>query len=138
MSNWIDVIKMEIEMINAGELLEPYAEASSDDHVVGDLDDDLKKIYTLALRWDKAAIEMLVSARYVNDDMRRKQDLEKASELRRKSELLMDIFWVSIKDSFELWKNPSIGIRKGWKVVWSDANPIPPILGILGDLFGPR
>ena len=137
MSNWIDVIKMEIKVIGEDELFEPHAEASSNDHIVGDLDDDLKKIYTLALRWEKVATEMLLGARYINDDDRRYQDIVKANELHRKSEILIDIFWVSIKDTFELWQKPAIGIRKGWKVVWSDANPIPPILGILGDLFGP-
>jgi hypothetical protein len=45
---------------------------------------------------------------------------KKASEWHRKHEILMESFWVSIRDSFDLWDKSSVGIRKDWKVVWCD------------------
>jgi hypothetical protein len=135
MTTWLDIIKMELENLDLEGLLEPTTEVGAKDHVVGEADTDLKRLYGLAMQWDKTAIESLVAARYVNNREHQEHHVEKATELHKKSELLMEIFWASIKDSFDLWQKPSVGIRKGWKVVWSEPE-VPPIIGILGELFG--
>jgi DNA-binding transcriptional regulator/RsmH inhibitor MraZ len=121
--------------MDTSNLVEPNAEISEKDHLVGEADVDLRKLYSLAISWEKTAIETLVAARYINSKTDQEQRMEKANELRKKSEIMMEIFWISLKDSFDLWQKQSIGIRKNWKVVWSEPE-VPPILGILGDLFG--
>lgn len=135
MPTWLDIVRMELENLDPKFLPEPTTEVGSRDHVVGEADTDLKRLYALAMQWDKAAIESLVAARYINNREDQEHLVEKAAEIRRKSELLMEIFWVSLKDYFDLWRKPSVGIRKGWKVVWSEPE-VPPIIGILDELFG--
>jgi len=135
MPTWLDIVKMELENLDSKVLLEPTSEVQPKDHVVGEADPDLKRVYGLAMQWEKTAIEMVVAVRYVNNRANQEQTIHKADELKKKSEILMDIFWTSLKDSFDLWQRPSVGIRKGWKVVWTEPE-VPPIISILGELFG--
>ncbi len=137
MPSWIDLIKMEMEMEQ--QLFEPQTEISKIDHIVGEVDDDLKKLYCIAMQWKKAADETLPAARRINVDQ--DQQLAKARELYQKSEILQEIFWISLEDSFNLWHRRSIGVRKGWKVVWTELSEAPEmpetplILNMLRNLF---
>lgn len=137
MPTWLDMIRIEAENLDKDKLMEPPSELDPDrDHLVADAEIELRRLYSLAIHWEKTAMEMILAARYMNDDSKRENSARKASQLAEKAQLLMKIFWVSIKDTYELWDKPSVGIRKGWKVVWTDPDPVPPILGILGDLLG--
>jgi len=135
MDTWLDIVKMELEMLSPEGQTEPHNEVGLKDHVVGEAEPEVRKLYQLALRWERTAIESLVAARYINDRRRQEQDVERASMLRKKSEMLMDIFWTSLKDHYDLWGKSEIGIRKGWKVVWSEVE-VPPIIDALRNFFG--
>lgn len=132
MSKFLESMLTELKSVN--NLMEPTGEIESDDHVVGEIDDDLKRMYVLARQWERMALENFLSARYASDNSMRESYMYRASELKEKNDLLMKMFWISIRDSFHLWGKSNIGIRKGWVAVWS--NPSPPniqqILGFLG------
>ncbi len=135
---WLDTVKMEMENMESSHLMEPPSEVDSHDHVVGEAEPELRKIYSLAMQWQKTAMELVVSARFTNDSVTREQRLKRAEQLNQKSGVLMKVFWLSIRDAHDLWDKDSVGIRKEWKVVWSESNEIPPFLGLLGGILGER
>ena len=49
--------------------------------------------------------------------------LARQKELRsvsKKSEVVSTMMLVSIRDQYDLWDKPEVGVRKGWQVVWSE------------------
>ncbi len=136
---WLSLIKIELENLDLQDPkfrgLEPNTRLdTARDQIVGDAADDIRKLYVLALHWDKTACETATAARYLAREDQPEQ-LRKVAELQRKSEILMDILWVSLKDSFGLWDKPAVGLRKGWKIVWYEQEGLP-IADILGGLLG--
>ncbi|MBI2065802.1 MAG: hypothetical protein HYT68_01905 [Candidatus Zambryskibacteria bacterium] len=137
MPTLLDMVRIELENTDFKHAIEPNAEVGPQDHKVGTADLEVRKLYSLGMQWDKVARETLLAARYISDKNRQREMITRATEFHEKSDILLSIFWASLKDTFGLWGKPSIGIRSGWHVVWSESE-IPPILGILGDLFGGR
>lgn len=138
MTNWLDFLPRELELaeVKPGDPFEPNHEIGENDHSVGVIEDGiLKKMYILAVRWKKEAAQLAVDASFTMDKEKQSILVKKAYELRDKGEVLLHIFWVSVKEAFKLWGMESIGIRKGWKVVWTEEDT-PPFLNILGQLFG--
>lgn len=135
MTTFVDLILMDVQLVEEKGLIEPQAEPGSGDHVVGTAGPELQKLYSLALTWEKAATEAILAARYSTTKVNLNQTAVKITQLREKAKILMEIFWISLKDAFNLWDKESVGIRKGWKVVWT--NPQSPSIGdILGQIFG--
>ena len=135
MPTLLDMVRIELENMDFKHAIEPNREVGPKDHKVGKADPEVRKLYSLGMQWDKAAHETMLAARYLSDKTKQQEAIAKAEELHEKSEILLNIFWASLKDSFSLWGKPKIGIRTGWYVVWSE-DDIPSILGILGDLLG--
>lgn len=137
MPTWLDMVKIEIENMDTSKLIEPPQEVDCNrDHVVCDAEEALRKLYSLAMQFEKEATVALINARYSGNVNDIKDAVENGTRLMKKVETLREIFWISLKDNYDLWDKSSVGIRKGWKVVWSDSDPVPPIIGLLGDLFG--
>lgn len=134
MSRWMSAVLKELEGLNQKGLLEPKTEVGPTDHVVGEANVEIRKLYGLAMQTSRRSAESIVSAQYDINRETQEHHAAKAVELRKKAELLMEIFWVSIKDQFDLWQKPSVGIRKGWKVVWSEPGP-DSILDLLGTIL---
>ena len=138
MPTLLDTIGDQLKNFNLDDLAEPETEVNSKDHVVGEMDADLKRLFGLTRQWRDAATEVLGKTGCLFHQEHLEHQIEKAQELYEKSELLSDIFWASIKESFGLWHKPSIGLRKGWKVVWSEPETpssemgIPLIISIVG------
>lgn len=139
MTTLLDTIGDQLKNFNLDDLAEPETEVDSKDHVVGEMDADLKRLFGLARQWREAANEVLGKSGCLFHQEHLEHHIEKALELREKSELLGEIFWASVKESFGLWHKSSIGLRKGWKVVWSEPEEdpssemgIPLIISIVG------
>lgn len=128
---------MEIGDLPDEEVIAPEGEIEQKDHLAGDLNNDtqLQRIYTLGRKLSESGARMLLEAHLARKHDQQEELLIKASELRAKAEIVMSIFWISIKDSFQLWDKPSVGIRQEWQVVWSDQDiSIPPFFRNLLDL----
>ena len=98
------------------------------EHLVGKISEDTQRIYALARQYKQTALEHLKNAKR----FLRKDDpelMDKASECYSRSQALMAIFWITIKDELNLWDKPSIGIRNGWDVVWME-KPQNPLSGM--------
>jgi len=133
MALWMDLVKIEMENLAADQLIEPDALIEGGDHVVGELDMAMRRLYTLGLLYVKETVD--TTGHLVVAQSNARTELEsRAIEYQRKAELLRGLFWLSLNDQFELWTRPSVGVRRGWKVVWSDVEKRPGVL--LRDLFG--
>ena len=135
MPTLLDMVRIELENLAPDQMFEPTGEALPTEHRVGQAAPDARKLYRLGMQWDKAANETALAARYLSDPNRQRETIVKAMELHNKSQILLNIFWASLRDAFDLWDKPNVGIRRGWQVVWIESD-VPSILDILGHLFG--
>ena len=117
MSTWLKLLPMEVKEVEG--LVLPEAPLGPNDHVVGILDDDMKKLYTLYRSVDKQSD--LARLEYVHSSSEDRVSLSsRARELQMKAATLKDIFWIGVQDSFGLWDKEYVGVRVGWQVVWYD------------------
>ena len=124
MSTWLKLLPLELSEIT--EYVEPQTELDPQKfHVLGEMTEDLKKLYTLWFTLAKQKDEYLLAARYAKDEKEEKLNLTRAIELGEKTEVVKQIFWISLRDEFNLWNKlvideVMIGVSKGFKVVWSE------------------
>src|SRR3989344_3670549 len=117
--SWLKILPMELSSIDAKEFIEPDEKIDQRaDVVVGEASDDLKRIYTLVNKLQEVGARYSIDARFSKDNRLRSDAGKKAYELAKKIEVLMEIFWIALKDDFDLWDKDSVGIRKGWKVTY--------------------
>ncbi|MBU3942938.1 hypothetical protein KKA24_03070 [Patescibacteria group bacterium] len=134
MSTWLDSIETEAEKMVIGISLAPSLEVRSEDNEAGEVDDELKKFWSLAQLWEKEAKEKALQAEYEANIEVRELLIEQASCLKQRHDALMEIFWISVRDTFDLWEKQMIGIRKGWIIVWKSEKGCS-IFEVLDDLF---
>lgn len=132
--SWLKILAMELSGLGPNEIIEPETEVDKSDVVVGEASDDLKRIYTLAEKLREAGARYTVDARFSKDNRLRADLQRKVYELSQKVETLMQIFWITLKDDFNLWDKNSIGVRKGWKVAYSKNDSPTTFLDILKNL----
>ena len=135
-ATWFKLMPTELESLSENELVRPLVELEGRDHIVGSIDSDLdlQKLYALGRRLIAESERLLIDARAARSREEMGELVSRAKEFNEKGELIVSIFWASIRDSFRLWDKPSIGIREGWQVVWSDEDTSLP--SFLRDLFG--
>lgn len=132
-TTWLDSLQRELGDVDPESIKGPSEEQSSHEQFVGYAPESLRKLYALSRRHARTAAEIMVQAQFEGDDALSEQYAERIAALKAKSDLLIEIFWVALKDEFHLW-NKSIGIRKEWRVVWF--SPQEPDLGeILSRIF---
>lgn len=131
--NWFKNLLEKIEKISEGDCQEPSEAVKPGDNIAGDMTDGHKKLFTLWCRLQKVAEQSYIDARYLQDDDRKKQADIRAHELLQKADAFREIFWISINDHFEIWEKPSVGVRKGFLVVWSEMS-LGNILDFLRDI----
>jgi hypothetical protein len=130
--SWLKLLS--IELANLKQLVEPNPEVDPiRDHVVGVASEELQRLYTLANQLEEASEYTKLQAKFGKDDSIKEEAAKKAYELHKKSEVIREIFWLCLNDEFELWDKPSVGVRKGFVVVYSDPKP-PSFLDFLKGL----
>jgi len=128
MSTWFKLLPLDLGEIT--DYLEPDNEVSPNENLVGEMDDDQKKLYT---KWTSLKAEAI----HCRADVitKRGDPLEQAKaqalELQTKTDLIKELFWISIRDGFQLWGKDAIGVRKGFIIVWYESSGHPPF----GELF---
>lgn len=133
--SWLKMLSVELSIIEPSEFAEPGEDVDpKTDIVVGKASDDLKRIYTLTEKLQEAGARYSIDARFSKDNHLRSDAEKKMHELKRKTETLMDIFWIILKDDFDLWDKDSVGIRKGWKVTYKKDGSPTTFLDILRNL----
>lgn len=122
-ATWLRLLFLDMQDIKEEDYIQPRSEMDKrEDHEVGVLSDDLKKIFTLWKRTEKAATESLLEARYsAKDEKQADEAINQAIEKKEKADLLQGLFWISLKDEFGLWDKGSVGVAKGFKAYYSNA-----------------
>lgn len=136
MTAWLKSLQAELKKISGETAVEPDTEVGKHDHVVGEADLDMRKLYSLLIQKKKLSVEAAAAAMVVGGKGR-KAKIEEAAKFDDQFDTLKAMFWTSCRFAFpELWAKPSIGVRKGWKVVWSDPEvqtldiPLGAVLGL--------
>lgn len=113
MSTFVKLIPMELDLITQDAFIEPTEPVTKKDHVVGNMDDELKRLWTLYIQYQKKAEIAEVEARYGGN-------IAEAQSLAMRTHALDSIFWIAVNDKHQTWDKPSMGVRSGWKVVWHE------------------
>lgn len=120
--NYLDRIRAEIDSMAVKGVVEPGFEVGPSDHIVGEVSDDLKKVLRLIRNEYEEALNLSEQAQTTLIEEQSQILLARAAMAQRKSEFLTELFHLSLQEEFGLW-GKLVGIRKGWKVVWSE--PLP-------------
>lgn len=103
---------------------EPEEESGSRDHIVGILDEDLRKLFFLIRQYRRRAYEILCTLEGMPNSEKRSKDFNECLRFETEANSRREIFWALLRGTFpDLWLKNEIGIRAGWKVVWSNPEP---------------
>jgi len=127
---WLSTLLLELN--ETTDYLEPRQEIGSNDHVVGDMNELMKKLYTVYMSMAKQASMLKVELGFSDNEETRLQ----AFRLIDRATILQKLFWLIVKDVFNLWDKESTGVRAGFKVVWSDSSPTMTLKDLFGNMFG--
>lgn len=129
MGTFWKLLSLELGSLDQNDFYEPDVKLRPDDHVVGDLSEDLIRLYTMWRLLEKQTAEKIMEAKFGRlSDEQRVELLSKTFELHHKAQFLSDLFWIEVKDEYHLWGKFDIGVREGRKVVWFEEKR-PTILG---------
>jgi hypothetical protein len=118
-TKWFNTLGAELKNWNLVGM-DPSFDVRASDHIVGTADDELRKLYELSIQYEKSGFESFTAMNNSKTEENCDYHAKKAMGFHKKHEILMESFWISIRDSFDLWDRSLVGIRKGWKVVWCD------------------
>jgi hypothetical protein len=130
---FIDLIKMDLDSLKEEELFEPNVPLDPGDNLIGDMTLDHKKLFTLMTLTLRQSEEVKLKARFSSNESQ-KSLFEEFSLLTSKYDLLNDMFWFEVKLTYrDLACKPKIGVRQGYKIVWTNSSPNP--LDMLRKMF---
>jgi len=118
---FLDYLNSEVSFLDEKKIINQAAPVEEGDTVVGSVPISLRKMHTVGMLLEKAVDERVLQMKYAptedvfNENSSFSTELH---ELKDKSEMIRSLFWVCIKEEFNLWKpGVSIGIRKDWQLV---------------------
>lgn len=124
MTMWMESILAELKSVPVtveGDA-EPDEEPGPKEHVVGIADSGLRKTFCLIKEYRRRTMRAAADIE-VSSATAREEKKNEAAWFYAQAELLTEVFWLSCRAAFpELRSKASIGIRKGWKVIWSEAD----------------
>jgi alkylhydroperoxidase/carboxymuconolactone decarboxylase family protein YurZ len=116
MLKWFEKIQAEMEQINpkTQDLIKKFNPVGKKETVVGTLDDDLKKLLLLSVKY-------CVSCREAMKPMEMgglKDFMTKVRQNQEISETLRTMFWLAVNDAFsDKATDKNLGLREGWTIV---------------------
>jgi hypothetical protein len=124
-TTWLDLLPNELDLIEENDLIDPGSPVEKGEEVIGVMTFRQKQLYTLLEKFSKELDELVVEAKYAPFE-KQKEYIIRINELSEKKKILYEIFYVSIKDHFDIWRKmpnweeegiEGIGVRQGFKVV---------------------
>lgn len=129
-----------METIRVEDFAEPDTRVGPNDEVVGVMDHNLMKLYTLKEIFHKQGQELARKGMHLlADAMGAAEQPLALAEVKRelalthqKYEALEKFFWIEVRYAFPvLADKESIGVREGWRVVWTNRTHPPSISDII-------
>ena len=131
--DWIKTISLELNEVSI--MNEPNDEpvGKEEEVILHGVSDELKKLWIFSRILAKEAAQLAIDAKFSEKPMNKYEVhimAGKAQELKRKSDIVKDIFWLGCSMEAKAWDMNNIGIREGWKVVKlpDDKDDMPPFL----------
>lgn len=139
---WIDTLWEEIEQIGPDDFIQPNTNIDpTKDIVAGPASLKARKLYSLALQYEKKSSERGIESRYEQDNRQKQVLVSLSAEYQAKCDALLKLFWITVDEEYRLWGKRSTGIRTNWTVVYSehtDEPEKPSFEDFLRGMFGSR
>lgn len=123
--NWLDTIRLELDNIDETEINQEVFDGNpvkKNEQVAGVAPPELRKILLLSRNYAKQSAQLALDGMFGNKNPS-PEDVRILNKLKIESEEIKDLFWVCIRQHFDLWAADSIGIREGWKIVSCEKSP---------------
>lgn len=106
------------------EIHAPDGPVAKGETVAGIADPEARKLYALSLMWGRMLAETLVENTFGKTAAAGDKDasLKLLDKLKAQAQMARELFWISVREQFDMWDKSSIGMRKDWQVVYSDAD----------------
>jgi hypothetical protein len=119
---WLGTLKLELDSIL--EFIEPINDiVEEEDEIIGEMDDDLKRLYTLWQETEKVRDQYKLDIKHETDRDRSIELSVKYGEIKAKTRVLKGLFWISVFDEFNLWNEESfVYVCRGFFVVKHDTS----------------
>ena len=111
---WLRLLPMEIDSVT--ELITPAGPIKRSEKPLGEMSEDLKRMWTLSLSLKKAAAQCKVERQFATSPDETWRLFAREHELESKAKALSYIFWISFYDEFDAW-GKSGAFREGWQAV---------------------
>ncbi len=135
---WLDKLARELAEISEVEANStmPDKKLYPHDHVVGVLTPDLQKLRYLFLNYQRLGREAAAAAMAL-PIQERKAIEDKIQRYEKEFKAIYEIFWTSCCYAFPILNDKNyIGIKEGWKIVWSDHPSEMSLDFLLKQIFG--
>lgn len=130
MSLWLKLLPLELSDIT--EYIEPKLPTLEGEQDVGEMSEDLKKLYTLWQKTLRECDQVTLDMKYEGDS----EDINgRVDELGHKAQALKLLFWIAAHEELKLWSK-SLGARKGYRLVIKTISEMPDLPPFLKRLFG--
>jgi hypothetical protein len=119
--SFIKLLPLEVGNIELKDCIAATGQATAKEAVlVPEIDDELKKLWTLSMFYFRRSLELKVSLAFKKKSP---EDETEMDQYIQKAECLSNIFWVCIKSDYSLWKYPNLGLRDPWMIVQMEELP---------------
>jgi len=122
MSTFLKLLPLELEQLEGKQYLEPPVAVSDNETVVGEVGDYARRLFTLWRMKERAAREHQVAAEFTTDKAEAVRLMRMRHECIMKAKAISCLFWIAVRDEFELWGVSHVGINEGWKVTCCDTD----------------
>lgn len=145
-------IGRELARIKEEDLIEPEYEMNpKTDHVLGEMSEELKRLFTL---WRKTGQVTRAATKTAREALKKiilelpaeanDTDLDEAKKkaeqletsiciAKEREDAMCQVFWVSVRDEFPGANDKSLAVCKGFKVAWIEGGkePMPQTIGVI-------
>ncbi len=126
MTTWLDAIKQEMERMDEKELEVPFDEINPEtDEIICLLDLEYRELFCLGAKYKRAALKVLQTCLLGLLGGGKVAVAAVEGEAHQwKADIINQIFWVSVRDAYQLWDEKVLAIRENWRLV--RCKPLPP------------
>ena len=132
---WVSTLPFEVPF-DPKDVLEHLTEHDSEvregEKVVGALTEDQKLAWGILDRFVEAASRATIDFKHPRSSEAKAAARAQLEKNTAKAEAMKEIFWTMVRESFDLWDAPNIGIRSGSQVIKSERRES--LLDVLEDL----
>ena len=130
---WVRMLPMELDMVKSTKFANNDEAEPNEKILLKEVSDDLKKMWCYSKQLAKEAATLALEGSFGGDngeEVNKEQALAKCYELKKKADIVKDIFWLCCNEEANSWSIGGIGLRKNWELVELNKkkDDIPPSL----------